>query len=136
MRETKGGRTGLPASTTPSLDLLFDLLSNSRRRYALYHLNDQPDGVSTIEELASNIVTLERTTETGDVSGNQTVGGALETDSSELQSGVQLELQHVHLPKLEEAGVIEHDRRSETVRYWQQPSLEEWLEHAQYKEIG
>jgi len=47
-----------------------------------------------------------------------------------------MELQHIHLPKLEDAGILEQDPRSETVRYWGQPSVEEWLEHAQHKETA
>jgi hypothetical protein len=47
-----------------------------------------------------------------------------------------MELQHIHLPKLEDAGILEQDPRSETVRYWSQPSVEEWLEHAQHKETA
>jgi DNA-binding transcriptional ArsR family regulator len=135
MRETKGERAGVTASITPSLDCLFDLLSESRRRYALYHLNDQPDGVATIEDLTENVIALEEATETGDANGDRTASEAPAVNSADRRSGVQLELQHVHLPKLEDAGILEHDRRSETVRYWSQPSLEEWLEHAQYKEI-
>jgi len=43
-------------------------------------------------------------------------------------------LRHSHLPKLEDAGLVEYDSRSETVRYWSQPSLEELLEHVRHKE--
>lgn len=135
MRETKGEGTTLRAEATPSLDLVFDLLSNSRRRYALYHLSDQPDGVATIESLTENVMEIEQTTDGDEKDGSNTSAQSEHAqDSPDARSGVQLELQHVHLPKLEDAGILEHDRRSETVRYWSQPSVEEWLEHAEYKE--
>ncbi|MFA9417607.1 hypothetical protein [Natrinema sp. HArc-T2] len=124
MRETNGEVTALMADATPSLDVVFDLLSNSRRRYALYYLNDQPDGVATLEALTENVIGFEQ--QTGARDGEHT---------TDRHASVQMELTHTHLPKLEDAGILEHDQRSETVRYWRQPSLEEWLEHAYHKEI-
>lgn len=137
MRETEGEATSFTADTTPSLSLVFDLLSNNRRRYALYYLNDQPDGVASVEALTENVFTIERTTETPEgtlASSASDIGPA--GDPEDQQTGIRTELQHVHLPKLEDAGILEHDQRSETVRYWSQPSLEEWLEHAYHKEIA
>jgi len=60
MRETEGEATALAPDATVVADLVFDLLSDSRRRYALYYLNDQPDGVATIENLTKNVIALER----------------------------------------------------------------------------
>jgi DNA-binding transcriptional ArsR family regulator len=139
MRETEGEATALAPDATPSLDLVFDLLSDSRRRYALYYLNDQPDGVATIENLTKNVIALERsagadeetTAKTETVSGHDPGDG-----SADQRASVRMELQHIHLPKLEDAGILEQDPRSETVRYWGQPSVEEWLEHAQHKETA
>ncbi|WP_408958472.1 hypothetical protein [Natrinema sp. 74] len=136
MRETKGETTALTAEVTPSLDLVFELLSNSRRRYALYYLNEQSDGVASIENLTENVLALERTADTTEANETTTLGSDGDRDPAERESEVQTELQHIHLPKLEDAGLLEHDRRSETVRYWSQPSLEEWLEHAYHKEIA
>ncbi|ELY98326.1 hypothetical protein C482_12442 [Natrialba chahannaoensis JCM 10990] len=141
----KTGResTQRAVEATPSLDHIFELLSNQRRRYALYTLYEQSDGVATVEELTDAIVAFDRRygeseaeceSESTAVRGNNShhTEGQLTTD--EQHHVVETELQHVHLPKLEEVGVIEHDRRSQTVRYWSQPSLEEWLEHAHHKE--
>ncbi|ELY57223.1 DUF7344 domain-containing protein [Natronococcus jeotgali] len=112
------------STTTPALDLIFDLLSDRRRRYALYCLSDRTDGVADVDELTDAIVRLE--TETGHV-------GEAEADQHRLT--VRTELQHSHLPKLADTSLLEHDPRSDTVRYWSQPSLEEWLEHAKHKEL-
>ena len=140
MRETEGESTRLTAQVTPSLDEIFDLLSNRRRRYALYYLHDQPDGVATIDELADAVVTrqyVESSTEGSSASDEQLeFDSDADTDSrlEQRRQQVLMELQHTHLPKLEDAGVLEHDQRSEMIRYWNQPSLEEWLEHAEHKE--
>lgn len=128
MREREGESARLIAEMTPSLDLVFELLSNRRRRYALYLLYEQPDGVATIDEVTDHVASLENretgTAPTGD------------TAAAQRKREVQIELQHVHLPKLEDAGVLEIDHRSETLRYWTQPTLEEWLEHARHKELS
>ncbi|ELY49985.1 hypothetical protein C493_19973 [Natronolimnohabitans innermongolicus JCM 12255] len=114
------------------MDEVFDILSNCRRRYALYYLYDQPDDVATLEELADAVVRLQHAS----VDAEPMVSDADETelDPDERRRRTRLELQHTHVPKLEDLGVLELDQRSETVRYWTQPSLEEWLEHAKHKE--
>ncbi|QSW99394.1 DUF7344 domain-containing protein [Haloterrigena alkaliphila] len=135
MRETEGESTGVAAPGTPSLDLIFDILSNRRRRYVLYYLHEQPDGVATADEITDAVVSYQYATASAD--GDETAaadGDDSEPDLEQRRLRVQTELQHTHLPKLEDAGVIEHDNRSEAVRYWTQPSLEEWLEHAKHKE--
>lgn len=128
MREREGESARLIAEITPSLDLVFELLSDRRRRYALYLLYEQPDGVATIDEVTDHVTRLE-TRETGP-------GPTGEATTPQRKREIQVELQHVHLPKLEDAGVLEIDHRSETLRYWTQPTLEEWLEHARHKELS
>ncbi|WP_306059592.1 DUF7344 domain-containing protein [Natronococcus wangiae] len=126
MRERERGSKPITDETTPSLDLVFDLLSNRRRRYALYYLYEQPDGVATVDELTDSVVTFEHRTADSETEGAPDVR----------RETIQTELQHIHLPKLADAGMLEHDQRSDTVRYWTQPSLEEWLEHAHHKELS
>lgn len=109
------------ATRTLSLDTVFDILSNRRRRFALYHLHDQRDAVATVTEIARTVAQRERTYCAGDDPG---------VDS------IVTELVHVHFPALEGAGIVEFDQRSETVRYHRQPSLEEWLEHAFHVELA
>ncbi|OLZ40793.1 hypothetical protein A6E15_07225 [Natrinema saccharevitans] len=130
------GVSNLQADAMPSLDLVFDLLSNRRRRYALYYLNQQSDGVATVAALAKNVVAFERGAADGADRDAARSPSDQDPDPADERGTVRVELRHVHLPKLEDAGVLEHDRRSETVRYWGQPSLEEWLEHAYHKEMS
>ncbi len=124
MRETKEQSQPRTVADPPSLDLVFDLLSNQRRRYILYYLNDQQDAAVTVSELVDVVAEHEHRPD-GSVS-----------DPDEERDRIKMDIQHVHLPKLEDAGLIEHDQRSETVRYWTQPSVQEWVEHAQYKELS
>ena len=108
------------AGETPSLDLVFEVLSDRRRRYALYHLRESPESVATVSDVVGYICRQE-----------------VESDESrpDLRRSIRTTLQHFHLPKLADAGVIEYDERTETIRYWGQPSLDEWLEHAYYTEL-
>lgn len=118
MREAERS-AAMALGTAPSIDLVFDLLADRRRRYALYVLSETDDGVATVEKVVEGVLRLERRSEATGPTGPPEVHTALE---------------HVHLPKLADAGVIEHDARSGTIRYRHQPSVEEWLEHARYKE--
>lgn len=105
----------LETATPLALDTVFGLLSDQRRRYVLYSLNRSRRGVASVEELVEFVVRMEK--------------------RSEHHEAVAEDLYRRHLPKLAEAGVIEHDERSGTVRYWCLPSLQEWLEHAEYTEL-
>ncbi|GAA0238764.1 hypothetical protein ACFFQF_28680 [Haladaptatus pallidirubidus] len=48
--------------------------------------------------------------------------------SAERRKRVTIGLLHNHLPRLADAGVLEYDQRSETVRYWGDSRLETILE--------
>jgi len=109
------------AVRTPSFDSLFDLLSERRRRYALYVLVGTDDGLADVETLADEVAMWEAR-----------ANDATVTDS--LRTTVAEELRTVHLPRLADADVVEYDARSDVVRYWRQPTLEEYLEHTHYKE--
>ena len=120
MRDPEGAESIRSAGETPSLDLVFEVLSDRRRRYALYHLRESPESVATVSDVVGYICNQEA-----------------ESDESRtyLRRSIRTTIQHVHLPKLADAGVIEYDARSETIRYRGQPSLDEWLEHAYYTEL-
>lgn len=74
-------------------DRLFDLLSEHRRRVVLRHVAEQP--IVTVEELAA-IVSEEE-------------GTPAERAATSLR--------HSDLPALTDAGIVEYDPRSATVRY-------------------
>ena len=106
----------LETGTTLSLDTVFELLSEQRRRYVLYGLNRSRRGVVSVEEIVEFVVRIEG-----------------ERDHHER---VTEDLYDRQFPRLESVGVIEHDERSRMIRYWCPPSLQEWLEHAEYTELG
>ncbi|WP_428222012.1 DUF7344 domain-containing protein [Halorientalis brevis] len=52
-------------------------------------------------------------------------------DEDDDQERLAIDLHHRHLPKLADAGIVEYDARSNTTRYWGQPTVEKWAEHVQ-----
>lgn len=98
-----------------SLDATLDVLSVADRRTILATLVEAPDNVVTLDELVNQLV--EQKAER----------------SGELPSPDHLEMQihHLHLPKLAEVDLVEYDVRSEEIRYWPDERLEAWLQRAQ-----
>ncbi|WP_323173583.1 hypothetical protein [Natrialba sp. PRR66] len=78
-----------------SLDTIFDLLSDERRRYALYYLYER-DGPVPIEELVETIADWE--------------DDPPEDDSWEKFDEIVVDLQHTHLPKTAEVEFIQYRR--------------------------
>lgn len=79
----------------PPLHVLLDVLANRRRRLVLQCLGDAAEP-TTIDDLAEEVAARERGSEAvpeGDV------------------ERVALSLSHTHVPKLEDAGVVEYTRK-------------------------
>lgn len=106
-------------SSSLDLDTVFEVLSDRRRRYVLYTMSRAEGGSMTVDRLAMRI---------GRMEGDHAATGERHTER------IADDLRERQLPKLIEAGIVEYDDRSETVRYYGRPALEEWLEHAEYKE--
>jgi len=83
-------------------DDCFDLLSNHRRRYALYYLQQNGDG-ATLGELADYVAAWENDIEADAVSYDE-------------RKRVYTSLQQVHLPRMDEMDVVEFDDREGRVR--------------------
>lgn len=73
------------------LNAVFDLLSDDYRRYVLYYLNENGD--APIEELATYI----RERESGE---------AVDDDALH---GLVVQLHHNHLPRLDDAGMVDYE---------------------------
>lgn len=95
------------AVVTPSLDTVFDVLSDQERRHVCAYLLDVKPDVLTVGDMVADLADDE-------------------TERRRLATA----LHHEHLPKLEATGVIEYDPRSRTVRCRGQPTVEKWVEHA------
>lgn len=78
-----------------SQDVVFDLLSSPRRRFVLYYLN-QVDGEVEIGELADEVAAWENDTDVDDLTSQQ-------------RKRVYVSLYQTHVPKMEDAGIIEYD---------------------------
>jgi len=102
---------GATAEAHESLDTAFRLVSNRLRRYVLYHLVAS-DGVSELEDVVDHVMDLE----------------AKAGESTHQRRTVVTALEHNHLPQLAETGVIDYDRRSGTIRYYDYPILEELVD--------
>jgi len=83
------------APTGISTDVVFEILSNTRRRMVLYYLR-RSGGSATVQELAEQIAALENDVEVEDLQSQQ-------------RKRVYVSLYQTHIPKLEETGIIEYD---------------------------
>ncbi|MWG33901.1 DUF7344 domain-containing protein [Halomarina oriensis] len=90
--------TSQQVSTGEAEGAAFELMANRRRRHVLSYLRGVT-GVVSVDDLASQVIARELLE-----------GGPVDPDS------VEATLRHVHLPKLDAAGLIEFDdERSEVV---------------------
>lgn len=89
------------ADRTPSLDTVFDVLSNARRRFTLYHLTKRGSAVA-LPELATRIAAWE----------DDVVPDAV---GSERVDRVLASLVSVHVPKLTAADFVAYDEEAGTV---------------------
>ena len=94
-----------------ALDTAFDLLSTERRRHALYCLREANDPVPLLE-LADRIAERE--------------AGSPPDDPER----IAVSLGQVHLPKLDDAGVVDFDSHDQYVAHCGDPVVDTFLEHA------
>lgn len=105
--------TSTPASL--STDTLFNVLANQRRRYVLHALKEHETPLS-LAALATKVAALE----------NERPGTEIPRDEHER---VHASLWHSHVPKLDDAGIVEFDRESDTVTLAEDTkTLEPYLE--------
>lgn len=84
-----------------SPDDIFEILSNSRRRYLIHTLH-QRGGAAGLSELADRIAASEHGIPIADVESDQ-------------RRRVYISLYQTHLPKLEEYGIVDYDEEDKTV---------------------
>ncbi|RDZ59388.1 hypothetical protein C5B91_09250 [Haloferax sp. Atlit-10N] len=107
----------MPSSQQESdrLGELCGVIAKERRRHVLYYLRDVDETTVAVDRLVQSLV---------------------ERAGDDDRARVERCLHHVSLPKLVNAGVIEHDRRSGCVRYRPSPQLERLLEQVSELETG
>lgn len=111
-----------PESVEPTADELteiFDLLSCTRRRYVAYYLYGIDGSAVAVDEVADYVHGIE---------GEEQV--------SDRRERVRVDLHHAQLPKLDECGAVDYDRRTRTVRYVGWTAFDDWVEWVYGAEIG
>lgn len=105
--ETSGGTNadGLDAST---LDWVFNVLADDRRRSVVGALATESDNVASIDDLADHLLAYDRTADD--------------------RERMMVTLHHDTLPRLEDAGLVDLDRRTDTVRYRRHELVEDLLD--------
>ncbi|QZP39565.1 DUF7344 domain-containing protein [Halobaculum magnesiiphilum] len=83
------------------LDALYKTLANRERRRILRYLADLPEPIP-ISQVATEIAALEHGDDSSGISTSQ-------------QSDTHVALLHIHLPMLDEVGLVNWDRDSDTV---------------------
>jgi len=100
VQEVGQGKTG-PA-TDISEDDLYEVLANRRRRFAVHLLKREPEDSVEIGEMAERIAAWENDVEVAEITGSD-------------RKRVYTALQQSHLPKMDDAGVVEFDKDRGTV---------------------
>ncbi|WP_415381591.1 ArsR family transcriptional regulator [Halosimplex sp. TS25] len=95
-----------------SVDAVLSLLADHQRRDLLRHLIDSNEQTASLDECVRHLLQREQT-RFGECPGHEQIETALH---------------HIHMPKLEEAGILEYDSRSRQYRYRGHDQLEAWLE--------
>lgn len=110
-----------PRAASLSVDATFYILSNRRRRYVCRYLVEADDGIAEFDALVEQVVDWE-----------------VEADGEEKEDHekrVESDLFHAHLPQLADAGLLDYDDRSGTVRYWGHPRIDAWVDMAADEEF-
>lgn len=112
---TRGSRTEEPDAL--SVSTVFDVLSDEKRRHALYYLLEDASGTAEASEIADHL---------------QSVGFGSRWSGRE---AVLAALHHRHLPRMEDAGLVEYEGEGGAVRYLGDPLVEECLARAAARDL-
>lgn len=103
---------GRDAPDELSLDAILDVLSHHHRRILFRWLRDQPDQRADSQALINRLIQQE----------HERMGKTPSPDH------IQAALYHIHLPKLNETGLVTHDEAAQEYQYHPNDRLEKWLE--------
>ena len=81
-----------------SQDIVFDILSSTRRRYVLYYLRTT-DGPVRLTDLAEEVAAWENETDRAEITDQE-------------RKRVYVSLYQTHIPRLAEAGLVNYDKDS------------------------
>lgn len=98
-----------------SQSVVFDVLNHERRRYALASLFEE--NPTTLDELAEQIAVIENDVSVGQLTDQQ-------------RKRVYTSLRQFHLPKLEDAGLVEYDPDDRDIRLTESAKTAEYYLNA------
>lgn len=90
-----------------TIDRIYSALATETGRAVLAYFDASSTQTASVDDLTEYIVTRQ-------------------SADSRTRKQVQLHLYHVRLPKLQDAGFIDYDARTATVRYPERSTSEEW----------
>lgn len=108
-------------ASTDRLDEWFDVLRSSQRRYLLYYLYDLDDPVTTYDDATAAVANYE--------------AAGTDADATPTREAIRRALHHVHLPRLETAGVLECDPRQGSIRFHGDAELGVWVRATREAEL-
>jgi len=104
-----------------SFETVLELLSSPRRRTLLYHLKDRLGEEIPLDRLVEDVHDIDR---------------SLPIRDAPSREDIRIELVQIHLPKLQETGIVRYDADSETVHYTGNRGLESFLRYVETIELG
>ncbi|WP_435152507.1 DUF7344 domain-containing protein [Haladaptatus sp. DFWS20] len=93
-----------------AIDDVIKIVADPQRRHILSYLSSNSEIHCSVTELVDHLQTQ-----------------ATETDQSQRQ--LRQRLHHVHLPKLQDVGLLAYDAEAQMVQYTERPRLESLLSH-------
>lgn len=107
------------ADLNADLDRIFTLVSNPRRRAALYHLRNADRDPVWTTNLAAELARLE---------------ADADENLDDVAEEIPLSLRHNHLPKLSEAGLVDVDSNMTTLTYQGDDRIDDLLQWSRPRE--
>lgn len=104
-----------------SFDTLLELVTSPRRRTLLYNLKGRSAEEVPLDQLVEEVHSIDR---------------SLPIRDAPSREKVRMELVHVHLPMLQDAGIIQYDADSEVIHYTKNQGLEAFLRYVETIEVG
>lgn len=102
----------------PPVSAVFDVLADERRRHVLYYLLEDAGGEAGVADVATHLRSVESSSRTAD------------------PETIRTELHHRHLPRMEEAGLVDYDTPEARVRYLEDPLVEDCLALVAGRDFG
>ena len=99
--------------TNHSLDACLQLLADRHRRQVIHHLREEANGAMTFDDLVGRIHSRASDSKNGPPQDRESLA---------------IQLQHSHLPKLADHGVVDFEHANGTVRYRSHEQVETVLD--------